>query len=570
LSWWRWWFITLSQRRNHESLFEGAEGGAGMKARLTVIWLVAGLNLYGQGSQLPLAHVKTDQPQATLNTFMSAMNDYRRGRAIHDLALLSRLDDAVRTLNLDDYPRLLQNQKGREAAIFIKEVIDRVAVINYDKIPNQITVAGELIQRWRLEDTEIVISRVDKGDRAGEYLFSKDTVYRARFFYDQVKGLPYLVGSGLGAGYQEPWFEERLPDWGRKKVLTIALWQWMGLLVFILLGWLLNFLIRFIFSRLLRWAQKSSVDWDERLIDSVRSPVALLLACGLWYIGIKVLQLEGSGLNFLLLVLRLILSMALIWLAYNLADGLATQWISGSRKARLVVDDHLLQMIRKVLKAFVVLLGALVALQNLGFNVFSILAGLGIGGLAVALAAKDALANFFGSLMILMDRPFQVGEWIIVGGAEGTVEEIGFRSTRIRTFYNSVISVPNSELMNAKIDNMGRRHHRRIKTSLRIAIDTPPERVTLFVSGVQKILEQSPAVVPESRVASFIEFGVDYLEILVSFFLDVVDGNQELEERQRIFLEIIKLANQLNVAFAVPTRALLSHPSAEAASSRFD
>lgn len=537
-----------------------------MRSTVFICSLFIGLNLYGQEGHLVLTRVKTDQPRNTMLSFMSAMEDYRLGRQNKDKNLLARIDDAVRTLNLEDFPRLLQKEKGREAAIFLKEVIDRISVIDYDRIPDQITTPNGPLLRWRLQDTEITISRVEQGERSGDYLFSKDTVFRAGEFYEKVKQLPYLAKAGRGAGYEAPWYDERIPDWARASWISIALWQWMGLLLFLLAGFFVQWIVRHVFSRLFYRAVRSRVLWDEGLIDSLRSPVALLFACGVWYSGIKLSQLHGNSLVFFLFLLRLTLSFALIWLVYNLMDVLATHWIDSDRKAKRIVDDHLLQMLRKVLKAVVALLGVLVVLQNLGVNVFSLLAGLGIGGLAVALAAKDAVANFFGALMILVDRPFQVGEWIIVGGAEGTVEEIGFRSTRIRTFYNSIISVANSELMNAKIDNMGRRHHRRIKTSLRINLKTPPDQVSAFVAEIGKIIKGFPRVVQENVQVAFYEFGVDYLEVLIVFFLDVQDGVQELSDRQTIFLQIIRLANEMNIEFAVPTRAVVAQsaqPSTE-------
>src|SRR5690606_2130508 len=142
---------------------------------------------------------------------------------------------------------------------------------------------------------------------------------------------------------------------------------------------------------------------------------------------------------------------------------------------------------------FVVVVGALVGAQNLGIEVFSVLAGLGIGGLAVALAARDSLANFFGSIMIMVDRPFRVGHWIISKGEEGIVEDIGFRSTKIRTFYNSVVSIPNSELAIAPVDNMGLRRFRRVRTTIGVTYDTPPEKIEAFLEGIKNIIKANPA-----------------------------------------------------------------------------
>ncbi len=528
-----------------------------MKYTVRVLFIFCSVNVFSQSARAPLAHVRTDNPRDTMHSFMSAMEDYNQGVRLNNPALQERIDDAVRTLNLEEYPRLLQKEKGRETAVLLKEVIDRIIVINYDLIPAVAETSGAPLLRWRLKDTEIAITRVDQGERQGEYLFAKDTVFRSREFYEKVKALPYLPDSGQGAGFRAAWYDERIPDWARIKFLNMAIWQWLGLVIVFLSGLLLNVIIRLIFRRLVHLAARSSIEWDDSLVKFTRAPIALLASCGIWYGGVQSLLLAGTGLAVLNVVIGLTFSVTVIWLIYNIVDVLANNWILGNRKSTHTADEHLLQMLKKVLKFIVVLFGILVVLQSYNINAISLVAGLGLGGLAVALAAKDAVANFFGSMMILVDRPFLTGDWIVVGGAEGTVEEVGFRSTRIRTFYDSVITIPNSELMNAKIDNMGRREHRRIKTSLKINLNTPTEKMLQFVAGARAIVAQSPLVCKSNIQVAFYEFGADYLEVLLSFFLDVPDYLNELDERQRIFLQIINLANELHVEFAVPTRALL-------------
>jgi MscS family membrane protein len=510
----------------------------------------------GQGTRPPLAHVKTDNPRDTMHSFMTAMNDYRQGLLTHDKHLQERIDEAVRTLNLEEYPRLLQKERGREAAILLKEVIDRIIVIDYDRIPAQTELVGGPLLRWRLRDTEIAITRVDQGERVGEYLFSKDTVYRSREFYEKVQVLPYLADSGQGAGYQMPWYESTIPAWAKRMVWGMAVWQWIGLAAGVLAGWLLNLISRFLFTRLKNMATQSQTFWDDWLIQAMRAPVSMAVMVVLFYVSVRITRLEGSHLAFFIIVIRLWLGISCIWLSYNIMDVLARYWLAGPGRNRRAVDEHLLHMLQKALKVVVIIFGVLILLQNLSVNVFSILAGLGIGGLAIALAAKDAVANFFGSMMILLDRPFQIGEWIIINDAEGTVEEIGFRSTRIRTFYNSLITVPNSELMNAKIDNMGRRQFIRIKSRLRLNLQTPPDKVNDFINGVRAILQNRTAVIPDKSQVALFEVGADFLDILLVFFLTVEAAGDELGERQAIFLEIMALARTLAVEFARPMSVL--------------
>ncbi|GIX41135.1 MAG: hypothetical protein KatS3mg129_0868 [Leptospiraceae bacterium] len=497
-----------------------------------------------------LRPVKTDTPRDTMRSFIEAMNDYRKGIETNNEKLKLRINDAIRTLNLEEIPFLLREEKGKEAAIFLKEVIDRVIIIDYNKIPDEPT------KRWRLKGTEIVITQVESGERAGEHLFSPDTVHRAREFYEKVKHLPYLEGSGMGAGYKEPWYERNLPDWAKKKFFVMNIWQWLGLALLILIGLVIKTLLAFLLEKIANFVSRSKTQWDDKIIQAFKGPTGYIFAIIFWFLSIKLLKLDSNIAGIFNSFLKIILSINLIWLTYKLTEVLSEYLFSLTEKTESTLDDQLVPLLTRTLKIFVVVFGVLMALQNLGINVMSLLAGLGIGGLAFALAAKDTIANFFGSLMILFDKPFQVGDWIIVGDAEGTVEEIGFRSTRIRTFYNSVISIPNSELMNAKIDNMGRRQYRRLKTFLNITYDTPPEKIEGFLEGIKNIIKANPTTRKDYFHVVFYDYGPDSLIIMLYLFFKVPDWSNELIERQNILLEIFRLAKELKIEFAFPTRTL--------------
>ena len=214
------------------------------------------------------------------------------------------------------------------------------------------------------------------------------------------------------------------------------------------------------------------------------------------------------------------------------------------------------EFFRKTISFLVFIVGGLVIVQNLGYNVTSILAGLGLGGLAVALAAKDTLSNIFGSLVILFDRPFVVGDWVQFDKVEGTVESIGFRSTQIKTFYDSVISIPNYVVANAQIDNMGKRKFRRTRFTLGITYSTPPEKIQSFIEGIKNIIQKHPKTRKDYYQISFSGYADSSLNVFVNFFLQVANWNEELQFRQDIFLDILKLAQQLNVEFAFPSQSL--------------
>jgi MscS family membrane protein len=203
-----------------------------------------------------------------------------------------------------------------------------------------------------------------------------------------------------------------------------------------------------------------------------------------------------------------------------------------------------------------VIIGGIFVLQNMDVDVGSLLAGLGLGGLAFALAAHHTIANFFGSLVVFIDRPFQIGDWVVIDGIEGTVEEVGFRTTRVRTFYESLVTVPNAKLTETSIDNYGARPYRRYVANLGLAIDTPPLRIAAFCEGVRAIIQRLPGMRHDNALVEFDEYKESSLNIMVYCFIDAPEWGPELATRTALNLEILKLAADLGVSFAFPTRTL--------------
>ena len=528
-----------------------------------LIFLLAVNTVYS--SKSPLTPVKLDSPRDTMRSYMSAMSDYKRGMETGNRELKNRINDASRCFNLEDFPLVLRDEKGREVAILLKEVIDRVIIVDYQKIPDVNDDPQSPLLRWRLKDTEITILFQESGEHAGEYLFSKDTTYRAREFYNKVKHLPYLSGSGEGALYNDPWIEAALPSWAKKQWLFYPNWQWIGLFLAILVGLIIKITIQS-FVHLLKYiTTKTRAQWDDKIIIAIKRPIGMIGASAFWFFSIHLLQFEGTALTILTITVQIIFSISLIWLCYRLVNVFTEYLDRLTAKTDSSFDDQLVPLLQKALKIFVVVFGILVMFQNLGINVISVLAGLGLGGLAFALAARDMCANLFGSIMIFLDRPFNIGDWIIVNNTEGTVEEIGFRSTRIRTFYNSQVTIPNSILANANIDNMGKRRYRRIKAFFGLTYDTPPEKMEAFLEGVRNIIEANPYTRKDYYHIVFNEYGDFSLQVMLYCFLKVPDWATELVERQNIYLEVLRLAKKLEVDFAFPTQSVHvdSFPGAE-------
>jgi MscS family membrane protein len=255
-------------------------------------------------------------------------------------------------------------------------------------------------------------------------------------------------------------------------------------------------------------------------------------------------------------IVRAMAILSIVLSVYRVVDVLADAMAAKAEQTDSKLDDQLVPLVRKALKVFVVLSGFLFLLQNLDVNVGSLIAGLGIGGVAVALAAKDTIANFFGSLMIFVDRPFQIGDWVRINGTEGIVEEVGFRSTRVRTFYNSLVTVPNAHFTEAAIDNMGLREYRRLSTVLNLTYDTTPEQMQAFVEGIRAIIVANPLTRKDYYEVHFSGFGAHSLDVMVYLFFKVDSWTEELAQKHNVLMEILRLAKELGVEFAFPTQTL--------------
>ena len=498
-----------------------------------------------------LAYVKTDSPRDTMESFIRAMNDYRQGVLEEDPRKKSRLQDAIRCL-AQHKPHVLSSKRDQElAAIFLKEVIDRVILIDFDLIPSRLEK-----NRWRLKNTEIVLKPQTSGEREGEWLITEDSWKRAYQFYQRLQDKPYLEGSGQGAAYVQPWMDTYLPGWSKKEALGLKNWQWLGLLLGLFIGFFLRLLVLLSFSLYKKLNGLKRRPWKKELIQKVEKPLSLLLVALFWSLWVFSLQLEGLPYSLINGAIQIAFGWVITWGAYLAVSVMATYFKSRAAQTESALDDQLVPFVEKILKLIVILLGVLLVLQNMGVNVFSLLAGLGLGGLAFALAAKDTAANLFGSIMILVDRPFKLGDWVVVGEVEGTIEEIGFRSTRIRTFYNSLVTLPNAHMADSHIDNLGARAYRRVKTHLDMTYDTSPEKMEAFTEGIRQIILDNPISRKENLHVYFTHYGASSLQILVYFFLVTKDWAEELREKQNIFMEIYKLADRLGVEFAYPTQSL--------------
>lgn len=352
-------------------------------------------------------------------------------------------------------------------------------------------------------------------------------------------------------------FVRGLPSWMQAKFLGAAVWQFVALLALLFVALVMRVITRAIFkAQASLTMRKFKMVVDDTLLIQVGNPIGTLVASGLAIFVMPLLLLPVKFNQLLLLGLRLACAISAVVALYRVVD-LLTAWLE--QRANLTdtkLDDQLVPLARRAMKIFIVSIGTVFILQNMNYDVASLIAGLGIGGLAFALAAKDTIANLFGSATIFASRPFQIGDWVNVSGTEGVVESVGFRSTRIRTFYNSLVSIPNSRVADSVVDNFGAREFRRFKTVLGLTYDTTPKQMQGFVEGIRAILKNNPVVRQEYYEVHFNSFGDSSLNVLVYAFFKTDSWTTELSEKHQVLLDIMSLAQELGVSFAFPTQTL--------------
>jgi MscS family membrane protein len=387
----------------------------------------------------------------------------------------------------------------------------------------------------------------------GRWLFSADTVAGVEDLFFSLEDLPVIVGVA-----DDLWLRQWMPTVLKgKRLLTLEAWQWVMLFVFILLGIALDFTFRAIVRAVAkRIIERQGGKANPTLMRRAVRPAGLLVMSIFWLNIVTLLGLPDLAHTIVQGAARVFAVLACTLFAWRFTDLLADGLLTKAARTRTKIDDVVIPMVRTAIKIFIVIFALIYGGLSLNFDVTPLLASLTIGGIGFAFAAKDTLENFFGSATVLIDQPFSIGDWIVVGDAEGTVEQIGFRSTRIRTFYNSLITIPNANLVRAKVDNYGKRKYRRWKTNIGVQYDTKPDQLVAFAEGIREIVRCHPYTRKDYFQVWVNEFGPSSINILVYVFHETPDWSTELRERERMMLDIMRLADRLSVQFAFPTQTL--------------
>jgi len=486
---------------------------------------------------------KLRSPQATVKQFLTAMTRVTAGDE-------DAMDQALETLDLSKVSALIRTERGQQSARLLFTILQLGDMPKLDDIPQ--TLSKDQYTLLKMDEGSIVL----RFSSQQTWLFSSRTIENIPAIFDAMT-VDEALGSEDGSVVALPTsvqLRAQMPSI-LKQGFLLEYWQWIGLFLIIVVGSIADKVLAWILKvNVSRW-QKTHPSF-QGLDSNVLRPLGLMAMALMWWSGLNMLGLPDTALVILLVAVKLLVSLSGIWSAFRIVDIFDAFWANKALRTENKFDDLLVPMLSKSLKVFVVVIGIVFAADNLNIDVTSLLAGLGLGGLAFALAAKDLLGNFFGSVTVLLDRPFSIGDWVVIGDIEGTVEQVGFRSTRVRTFYNSLVTMPNSILTTTKIDNMGARRFRRMKQVLSVTYDTSPEKIEAFCEGIRKIIQLHPYMRKDYYQVYFNEYASASLNILVYVFWATPDWSMELRERHRFLLDVLRLARQLGIEFAFPTQTL--------------
>ncbi len=404
-----------------------------------------------------------------------------------------------------------------------------------------------------------------RDDNTGAWHFSSDTVNQIESLYQAVKEIPIkgITSEKEVEDLAQPsipfpvWLREQFPSSWQTEVLYLPIYQWVCLLSITIA----SFFAKQLFQREMTWITDKILNrYDPDFKESTNTawiPVGRLLFASLLFYCAYIIGLPLSIIDFCFTILPIFAIVMAMWSVFTIAN-LAGNYFTRRAKRKSSEFSHLAISLGtttlKIIAILVGILGAIVAFRPEWTP--TVVGGFGIGGIAIALASQESLSNFIGSLSVLFDSPFVVGDWIVVNGVEGEVEAVGFRSTRIRTGMNSQVTIPNSQVAKTHIDNLGRRRYRRYLTRIGVEYQTTTEQMRAFCEGIQELIRRQPHTRKDFYAVYFNDFGDSALEIILVCFFEVSDWPTELRERHRLLLDIVNLAEELEISFAFPTQTV--------------
>lgn len=381
---------------------------------------------------------------------------------------------------------------------------------------------------------------------ANYWIYSPETQSRILAIHREV----YPLGSHF--------LLELMPRGGRK-FLGLEAWQYLAMLVLIGIGILLNFItwrgLNFIL-RILANTQLGQDHFDPNIIEKIAHTISYMVVSYMFLVFIPVLMLPAAYSFYFLSFIKVFNTISMVLILLNIVELVRSYFKTIVSNTESTSDDQLLPIFIRTIKTIIIIIGSIYVLDIFDVDITALIAGLSIGGLALALAAQDTVKHLIGSVMIYADKPFKLGDFIILGDVTGVVEDVGFRSTRIRTPEGNLVSLPNGALVDMTVVNRGHSRFRRFKITIGVAYYTPVDLVEKFVEGLRTIHNTHPETNKENYNIHLNNMGSSALEILFNININANDFANDLKIREEIIFSILRLAKTLNVHVAFPSTSV--------------
>jgi len=532
------------------------------------------------GAGHSLEPIDTSSPRATFESFLSVTEETARSYTeYHDApspatqeAFLRIEGKASRLLDLSEVPPAARTEVGFATFLLLWEVIARMELPDIAEIPDATAdEVDEPPKTWRLPGTEITIAAVGEGPYSGEFLFSPDTVKRARDFYELARELPYLRPvptenlsrtEQLITGWMIPLaWSEALPDWANTAVMGQVLWKWFAILVLLGIAVCMVILV-------FRWVRRRP--WDGSWRSTLRylsTPVLiLLLSPMLRSLARDQINVTGSAAHMPDYLIEVAQGVALVWVVWLIANWIGAVIIASPRINTRSLEANLIRLAARFIGILATLVLVFRLVNDLGVPVYGLVAGAGVGGVAIALAAKNTLENFMGTLNLFADRPLGIGDLCRYDEDStpgwrplGRVEAIGLRSTKIRRLDRTLVTIPNAEFAQRHIVNMSNCDRMLLSTKLGLRYETTDDQLRFLLAELRELLHAHPKTihtVNDPIRVRFVEYGDYSLNVDIRVYIRATDYNDFLAIQEDILLRIMKVVGKAGTGFAFPSRTL--------------
>jgi len=489
-------------------------------------------------------------------------------------------DKASYCLDLSKFPPSLQKDMGYGRAIMLKEILDRIDLPQLDEIPDYEDVEQDLetkkvpkLNYWRIPSTQIVLVKTQEGVFQGEYMFSQETIEQLPVFYEQVKKLPYKTDREVTEGYYSfyigtpgllmpPRWSEYIPEWSTKIYYHQTLWQWSAMLI--------SFLFAFILIRILNRILILENNKFSLLVQKWSKAIFYVCLIAITVFLNKFLNEQINITGMTLVVTKLLLE-SIFWflvslLTYNVILAIAEVIVNAPKIAKIGIEATYTRATFMVGAIFISVFIIVIGLSQIGVSIVPLLTGVGIGGLAIALAARSTLENVIGSFTIFADKPYRVDDRVKVLNYDGTIESIGIRSTQIRLLTGPLVSIPNEKMASVEIENIQARAFIRRDFDIRMKHSSPYQEVEKIVQLIRNILSipEDEENHPNQAINNpdypprvfFNNINADSFNISVIYWHFPPNYWEFMEHAQYINIKIIQQLNEAEIEFAFPTQML--------------